>query len=199
MAQTSTATKPLQQNATKKQRAAILLADDAKDEYEIADEVGVNRVTLWRWQQEPEFNAMVGDYRGQIIADALRLPIAKKHERLKVLNDLHSRSLRVIAERAARYAAELGADSPERATRRFFGSDTPPEAATGIMARQEAMNPKGQLTVNWSVDTGLLKEIRETEKQAAQELGQWVDKGEISGPGGTPLTVLFTERPDGPE
>lgn len=165
------------QNGTKRQRAAILLAEDDLTDEQIAEVLNIGRTTLSRWKTDPEFNAAVGDYRGKIIADALRLPIAKKHERVKVLNDLHTRSLRVIADRAERHVEELDdPDSAINATRRIFGTDTPAEAATGLLVRQESVNASGMKTVNWAVDTGLMKEIRDLHKQAAQELGQWVER-----------------------
>ena len=37
------------------------------------------------------------------------------------------------------------------------------------------------------IDTGLLREMREHEKQAAIELGEWAEKREFSGPGGSNL------------
>ena len=37
-----------------------------------------------------------------------------------------------------------------------------------------------QVVYEYAVDTGLLKELREHERQAAQELGQWTEKHESS-------------------
>ncbi len=161
-------------NGTKRNRAAILLAEDELSDAAISDTVGIGRTTLSRWKLDPEFAALVGDHRGRIVAEALKLPIAKKHKRVAVLDDLHSKALQVIADRAGRYTSEVAdRDSAEAATRRMFGRDTPDEAATGLMARTETANTTGMITVNWQFDRALVSEIRDLEKQAAQELGQW--------------------------
>lgn len=160
----------------RKDKAAILLAEDELTDEAIASEVGVTRRTLANWKQDPEFAALVGDYHGKIIAQALKLPIARKHYRIAVLNDLHERALQSLDERGARYAQELAEeDSAEGATRRFFGNVTPQEAATGLFIREESVNATGMKTVNWRFDSAITKDIRDTEKQAAQELGQWED------------------------
>ena len=51
-------------------------------------------------------------------------------------------------------------------------------AETGLMVLTVRYLPSGGEVREWAVDTGLLKEMREHEKQAAQELGQWVEKQE---------------------
>jgi phage terminase small subunit len=42
----------------------------------------------------------------------------------------------------------------------------------------------------FAVDTGLLKELRELEKQAAQDLGQWSEKREVTGKNGGPIQIM---------
>lgn len=46
---------------------------------------------------------------------------------------------------------------------------------------------RSQVVYEYELDTGLLKELRELEKHSAQELGQWAEKHEISGPNGGPI------------
>ena len=169
------------QNYSKKERAAVLVAEDDLTDEEIAAAVGVTRKTLHNWKQLPEFVADVEEQVSKIQAGMRRLAIAKKHKRLKVLNDLHGRSLAVIADRADRHAAELEAaeSQPNDLVKRMFGDNVPTEAATGLLVRQESINAQGMKTVNWSVDTGLMKEIRALHEQAAKELGQWSEKSEL--------------------
>jgi hypothetical protein len=45
----------------------------------------------------------------------------------------------------------------------------------------------------YQVDTGLLKELREHEKQAAQELGQWSDKARVE-QGPMQVQVVWSEH-----
>jgi hypothetical protein len=148
-----------------KSRAAVLLAEDDRSDVEIAAELGVAVSTLWRWGQHPEFAATVGDHVGKLQAAMLRYPIAKRRERIRVLNSLHEKQLAVIAARAAEMAGAC------------------PGGETGLMVRQiKAVNTgRGPTAIEeFAVDTGLLREIRATEEQAAKELGQWVEKSEAA-------------------
>lgn len=144
----------------------------------IAASVGVHRITLEKWKRHPEFAAQVGDHAGEIARSMLRLAIAKKHKRVATLDDLHRRANTVIAERAKRFAAS--AQTVEESARRIFGNDTPPEAATGILVKQESITPQGLVSTEWKFDAALFREIRALEQQAAQELGQWVEKSETT-------------------
>lgn len=164
------------QNVTKRHRAAVLLAEDELTDEAIASEVGIQRRTLARWKNDPEFAALVGDYHGQIIAQALKLPIAKKHKRIEVLNALHDKYLAIIEQRGETYAKS--ADTPEEAARQVFGSETVPWSSTGMMVQQPKIAANGKTVVEWAFDKALDSAIKETHKQAAQELGQWVDRSE---------------------
>lgn len=171
--------KSTSQNVTKRDRAAILLAEDELTDEAIAAEVGVQRRTLARWKNDPEFAALVGDHHGRIVAQALKLPIAKKHERIKQLNALNERYWRIIEQRAATYG-EM-ADTPEEAARKMFGSETVPWADTGMLVQQPKIAASGKTVVEWAFDKALDSAIKETHKQAATELGQWVEKSEVDG------------------
>lgn len=162
-------------NRTKKHRAAILLAEDEMTDREIAAALNISRTTLHEWKQEPEFQQVMGDYAGQIVAEALKLPIARKHVRVKELNDLNERYHRIIDERARRHAAALE-DSPEAAARAIFGDVTPAEAATGMLVAQPKIAANGKTVTEWAFDKALDSAIKETHKQAATELGQWQER-----------------------
>ena len=62
-----------------------------------------------------------------------------------------------------------------------FGRVVPAEALTGLVVEKETFTASGIRTSEWSVDTGLVREIRALHEQAAKELGQWVDRSEVSG------------------
>lgn len=166
-------------NLSPKARAALLVAEDDLTDETIAATIGITRRTLTNWKRNPEFAALVGDHIGQLNAGMLKLAVAKKRKRLEILDDLHTRQLQVITQRAERYALE--ADTAAAAAKRVLGTHTPPEAATGLLVREETINANGGSTVKWSFDAALTKEIRATQEQAAKELGQWVDKTEIGG------------------
>lgn len=44
-----------------------------------------------------------------------------------------------------------------------------------------------------AIDTGMLKELRELEKQTAQDAGQWTERQEHSGPDGGPIPITGIE------
>lgn len=187
----------LQKITKKHHEAALLVAEDELSDEAIAAQVGITRQTLYVWKQKPEFAALVGDNVGRIQAGMLKLAIAKKHKRVAVLDDLHERAMQVVVDRAERHREELAtADSPERAVRRMFGDHVPTEAATGLLVRQETVNAQGMKTVNWSVDTGLMREIRALHEQAAKELGQWSEQVNLNHTGLTRQYVVVTEDDD---
>jgi len=159
-------------------KAAELVADDGKTNEQIASDCGVIRQTLDQWKRSPEFAARVksilDDNRQKLRAEGL----TNKQNRLDDLNDAHERLTQVIAERAA--------DSTMA---------TVPGGTTGLIVRRwhQVETPDGKKSVpEYSVDVGTLKERRETAKQAAQELGQWTDRQDVTS-GGKPLIDL--DRP----
>lgn len=146
-----------------KARAAVLVAEDDLTDEQIAEAVGITRRTLTNWKRQPEFAAEVGGHVGAIQAGMLRLAIAKKYKRLKVLDDLHGKALAVVEERAERMDGEA------------------PGAGTGLLTHQVKQIGAGrdaQVVDEYAVDVALIKEIRALEEQAAKELGQWVEKSE---------------------
>lgn len=168
-------------------QAALLCAEDDVSDEVIADRCGVSRKTLHTWRQHPDFQAQMGDHIGQIQAAMLKLAIAKKHRRLAVLDDLYAKSVTVIEERAAEYAAiaENNANQTEqqRAYRRTWGGAALPAGGeTGLLVRQVKQlgsGPSTQIIEEFAVDTGLIKQIQSLQEQAAKELGQWVERSEM--------------------
>ena len=167
------------QNTTQKQYAAVLVADDSLPDQVIADRVGISRKTLHTWKRKPEFIVMVKANQEELAAGLLPVAIANKRIRLEILQDLIDGMQAVVRHRRERYAAEVSdAESAVNATRRFFGDATPAESMTGYMVKQETLNNAGKKTVNWALDTGLIRELRAVLDDAAKEVGQRVEKRE---------------------
>ncbi|MDP9364399.1 MAG: terminase small subunit [Chloroflexota bacterium] len=135
--------------------------------------------TGWENLRKPEIKAAIDARRGAIDRQGIAV------QQVRVDNLVRRAWLldEVVAHRAERYRAKLG-DDPEvvaaRAARAVFAGrdDVPAEATTGLLVEKETVNNAGHRTVEWSVDVGLLREMREHEKQVAQELGDWVERTE---------------------
>jgi hypothetical protein len=108
-------------------------------------------------RQQPEGTALKDVQAVQIIKDAITSAplIAIREKRIEELDDRRRRMKLIIEERAAEMAGEC------------------PGGASGLLAR-DYKGKDADRTI-YKVDTGLLSELREHEKQAAQELGQWQD------------------------
>jgi phage terminase small subunit len=107
-----------------------------------------------------------------------------------------------IDEQVARHRA-LKQIVTERAADPFVADV--PGGATGYIVKQlkrvkhiyvpDPDDEDGQVSVEvedlWeaAVDTGLVKALGDTEKQVAQELGEWTEKREISGAAGGPVLL----------
>jgi hypothetical protein len=163
----------MQQNATPfawtvaRERAAALLADGELSDREVANEVGVDRPTLWRWRQHPDFAARVRSILERAAEELERHAIARKARRMRTYDERWRELQRVIAERAA---------APEM--------QSVPGGKTGLLARRVKVVGGGENArevEEYEVDTALLKELRELERQAAVEAGQWTTKSEVRG------------------
>ena len=158
----------------KRIKAAQLLGEGVLSDEKIAAECGITRMQIWRWRKSPEFQARVNEIAAELAAVIRKRGIASAVNRIKALNDRWDRMTRVIEARAVDMKGEIA------------GGDT------GLMVRQIKISGQ-QSCYEYAVDTGLLRELREHEKQAAQELGQWAEKHQVSGPDGGPIQV---ERAD---
>jgi hypothetical protein len=141
----------------------------------IAEKVGISRATLSRWRDKPEFAARVTEHMEEFRELVRRRGVARMERRLDALNDRWNRMRQVIDDRAI--------DPKMQAV---------PGGTTGLIAHNIKGVGRGedfQLVDVYEVDTGLLRELREHEKQAAQELGQWLEKREITGDDKAPVIV----------
>jgi hypothetical protein len=155
-----------------RERAAAMVADDVMTDDDIASELSINRRTLTRWKGEAKFKARVAAIVDETRKALVARGIIEKQNRLDALNDRWSRMKSVIEQRSQIHSDYAG------------GGDT------GLIVKQTKGIGKGedfQVIEEYAVDTGLLKELREHEKQAAQELGEWAERHEHSNPDGSAL------------
>jgi hypothetical protein len=139
-------------------QAAVLTAEGRLSIEEVAEKVGVDRVTLWAWKKHPEFLQRVQEISERMGALAEQFAIGHKARRLEWLDDRHRRLRQVIAARAA---------DPDMAD--------VPGGRTGLVlkrTRKLGAGERAQMVEEYIVDVDLLRELREIEAAAARELDQ---------------------------
>jgi transcriptional regulator with XRE-family HTH domain len=150
----------------------LVAADQLTDE-QIAAQVGVTRQSLARWKRDATFLELVAEERTRQIAAIRAKGVAFKQNRIDAYNRRWQLLHDVIDERAEEM------------------QDDAAGGKTGLLVRQVksiGFGPNNHTVEEYAVDTGLLKEIRELEKQAAIEMGEWSEKRELTGD----LPVTFT-------
>jgi transposase-like protein len=173
----------------KTKEAAQLVARGELTYQEIADKVGVSRQTIFLWRSDPRFAGRVEKLRAREQSEVYGRGIALRENRVRALTDRWNRLRRIIEARA---------DDPKMA-----------EAAggnTGLLAhtvKSVGSGDNAMIVDHYEVDAALLKELREHEKQAAQELGQWTEKREVTGANGGPVSIYLPsngrDKPEPPE
>jgi hypothetical protein len=155
----------LQQNATKKrlparqEKAAFLVAEDVKTDEEISDECEIDRSTLHRWRQKPEFKKRVNEHIQVITERVISTGVARVDRRVSAENkrwlDLH----KIIEEQST---------NPKVSDQAGGG--------TGLIFSRPVVNKAGDIETEYFVHTPLLAEIRNLEVHVAKELGQYVER-----------------------
>ncbi len=156
------------------EKAAQLVAAGKLNDDAIAAEVGISRVTLWKWRKHPKFIARVDKLIDDACRSLRRRAISHVENRVSSLNTRWLKLHEVIEARG---------NDPDHTVA--------PGGDTGLLVRSIKKIGSGEdaeLVTEFAVDTGLLKELREIEKQAATELGQWAEKIDHTS-GGQPIKV----------
>jgi hypothetical protein len=160
--------------------AAYLLAEGRLTKEQVAAKVGVERHSITRWLRHPHFRAKVEANATELGDAVVRRGIARRVRRVQALDDRWERMKAVIDARAA--------DPSMQGV---------PGGRTGLLvrtAKSVGSGPSAREVEEYAVDTGLLRELREHEKQAAQELGQWVRKGNPTNPDGPAQSAGLTDE-----
>ena len=171
---------------TNQARAAQLVAEDTLTDDAISKECGIGRATLTRWKHLPLFIERRESIEAELAAAILEVGIASRKARVAALEDRWHRMRGIIDERAA-------SDPPGKA-------EDVPGWSSGLLTHSTKGVGKGDsfhLEDVYAVDSALLAEMRAHERQAAQELGQWLDKAELASSNDSPLMVeIIRHVPD---
>lgn len=116
-----------------------------------------------RLLRNPSVSARIAELRAEIGSKLEKNTIRDLSQRLSAYQDRWDRMRRVIDERAATYELVKV-----------------PGGGTGLLVK--TLRAVGSTFVEeYAVDTGLLREMRELELQAAKELGQFEEKHQVNG------------------
>ena len=161
----------------KKELAAQLSADDSLSDVKIAKEVGIATRSLTRWKLDPEFRARVAEH-----VDAWKLEIRK-------------RGLAIKERRIESYIRDFEATNTilvERGNQQAQAVDVNAEPYAGGASTGFVVKDFKGLAPVYSFDAALMRERLSIRKQLAQELGEWSEKQEVSGPDGGPIETTVT-------
>jgi hypothetical protein len=164
------------------EEASLLVAQGELTNREVAVKVGVAPRTLDNWKADGEFQDRVKGHVADIRESVRRRGIAVMENRVRALQNRWERMNRVMDERAA---------DPAMAK--------VPGGTTGLLVHNVKSIGAGMAAERvdlYELDAALLKEMREHEKQAAQELGQWSEKHEHHGADGQPMELKVTHEFD---
>jgi hypothetical protein len=137
-------------------------------------------------QQGPRLLVNVGvvkaieEWREEVKQEA----ITQQVYRIARLADIEARYVQLIQERAVDMEYEVAGGS------------------TGLLVRQRKQLGSGAAAyevTEYQADTAVTKELRETLKHVAQEMGEWSERQEITGKDGAPLVIMFGQDDKGPE
>ena len=164
-----------------REKAAWLKAEGDLSEYEIATQCGVSRETIQVWARSPEFQARIDEHVAEILKALRSTGIGNVANRIKRLDRDWKKLQKIVEARAAAADPDI------------------PGMDTGHITHTEKMigqGPMAQVIDEYRVDVATLKELRDIEKQAAQELGQWTEKQDLTS-GGAKLETVIILPPNG--
>ncbi len=149
------------------ERAAERLADGQLTDVLIAEEAGLTVSRLGQLKHQPYFRSRVEHYLSVAQAAIEAEGIANRANRVASQNERWRKLHQVVSERAA-----------DPVHQRI------PGYRTGLLVHTVKGIGKGEdfrVIDLYEVDAALLRELRELEKHAATELGQWEEKSKHSG------------------
>lgn len=163
-----------------------MVAEDRLSNAAIAAAVGITRQALDKWKAHPAFAQRVREHLDAFAETVRRRGIASIEHRVAALQERWERMNQVLAERAADPAlANVPGGKSGLIVRR-------PKKVEVEWAEDMGGGTTREEISEYAVDTGLLAQLLAHERQAAQELGQWTERKELTGKGGGPIGLELT-------
>jgi hypothetical protein len=167
----------------RKQEAALQIATFATPA-QVAADLGVAESTVKGWFAHPDFKARVEELKSQIRLEKMNVRIADAAERIQILDALQKKYLDLIEARAEGMAGEVEG------------------ASTGLLVRKEKYQSTGGGSyvtyTEYEADTAVTAEIRALQDLAAKDLGQRVEKKEMSAQIGIRREFVLIDNSDDP-
>ncbi len=157
------------------------MAEDRLTDDEIAKRAGIKRTQLHYWKRHPDFQARVAEHVTALAEQIKARGLAERSNRIDYLNDRRQRMQALLEARGADMAGEVAGGETGLMVRSpklvkvYESPDLEDDRAPIAYAKRE------RIVYEYAFDRALVQEMREHEKQAAQELGQWTEKREVSG------------------
>lgn len=153
---------------------ARLLAE-GESAYFAARKVGVDENTIVNWRKRPEFQAQYDQFYRAFVAASISHGIGNKGKRMAILNVLQEELEEIKRQRSEAHKDQTGGSSGLMVVKkRTYGGG-------------EGSEPREIEEVLF--DGAFFSQYRALLNQAAEEAGDLVNRTEISGPGGGPITV----------
>lgn len=146
-----------------RERAAQLLAEGHLSDEKISELLGIARRSLADLKKKPDFDARVNELVRLFAQESLKFGIARRETRISVQQELQSKLLTVIDERA-KEAREA--------------NSTVPGMRTGLVCRTLKGIGKGsdfQVVETFETDVSTVKALVALHELAAREMGQFVE------------------------
>lgn len=166
---------------TQPRQIAAQMVAEGKKLTEIASATNTKPATIGNWKKQPEFAERVEEISTEMAEALKRAGLRVKEYRIDRLNDLLNRMYQVIEGRAEDMQDIAGGES-------------------GLLVRKKKSIGWGENTekvTEYAFDRALVEELREVLKHAAQEVGEWTEKRELTGPDGSlpTLNVIINGLP----
>jgi hypothetical protein len=158
----------------KRQKAAQLLVEGELTDKEIARMIGISERQLRRWKAVPQFRSKLEALQSELEKVSQRYAVGRLARRIAWLDARLAKLRQIVEQRAADPTMQVV-----------------PGGTSGLLVREVKGVGSGdqfRTIETYHVDGALLKEMREHEKQAAIELGQWMEKKDLTA-GGAPFKV----------